>query len=270
MRPTILTIVATAFCVLAAAATARLKSAELPENPFRAGDYAALRKQLRAFYPDECHGKCKDPAFEESDRAIRADLRAYAAANPDYDALDLRRESYRSMRKHFKPFLFSENPFYFEAGVNGGWVMNIMPAREVNSLCRRFYREKGLVPDEAFARQRARNSQRYLLCCGPFVDDMHHIPAFHTVFTKGFKGVREDAAAALEKCPKDDPLGKKELETALEGLDTIHAIQLKFAEEAERRLAEGGRTERERKWLKRIAESARRCPWELELPLVHA
>jgi len=34
------------------------------------------------------------------------------------------------------------------------------------------------------------------LCCGPFVDDMHHVPAFHTVFTKGFKGVREETAAA--------------------------------------------------------------------------
>ena len=33
------------------------------------------------------------------------------------------------MRKHFHPFLFAESPFYFEAGVNGGWVMGIMPAR---------------------------------------------------------------------------------------------------------------------------------------------
>ena len=202
---------------------------------------AAEPEELRAFYPDECHGKCKHPAFDASDRAIRADLRAYAAAHPDYDALDIRRESYRAMRKHFHPFLFSESPFYFEAGVNGGWVMGIMPAREVNNLCRRFYREKGLVPDEAFARQRERNRQRYSLCCGPLVDDMHHVPAFHTVFTKGFKGVREETAAALAVCPKDDPLGRKELETALEGLDTIHALQLKFAEAAEKRLAEGGR-----------------------------
>ena len=244
-------------------ASAALDAAEpASANPFRAADYAALRKELRAFYPDECHGKCKHPAFDASDRAIRADLRAYAAAHPDYDALDIRRESYRAMRKHFHPFLFSESPFYFEAGVNGGWVMGIMPAREVNNLCRRFYREKGLVPDEAFARQRERHRQRYSLCCGPLVDDMHHVPAFHTVFTKGFKGVREETAAALAACPKGDPLGRKELETALEGLDTIHALQLKFAEEAERRLAESGRSERERKWLERIAESARRCPWE--------
>ena len=83
-------------------ASAALDAAEpASANPFRAADYAALRKELRAFYPDECHGKCKHPAFDASDRAIRADLRADAAAHPDYDALDMRRESCRAMRKHF-------------------------------------------------------------------------------------------------------------------------------------------------------------------------
>ena len=245
-----------------AAGTVHLNAAESSANPFRAEDYTALRKQLRAFYPDECHGKCKDSAFDSSDRAIRTDLRVYATAHPDYDALDIRRECYRAMRKYFHPFLFSESPFYFEAGVNGGWVMGLNPAREVNELCRRFYREKALVPSDALSRLRERGRQSYLLCCGLLVDDMHHVPAFHTVFTKGFKGVREDAAAALAACPADDPLGRKELETALEGLDTIHAIQLKFADAAEKRLKESGRSIRERKWLKRIVESARRCPWE--------
>ena len=243
-----------------------MRNEEPPSIPFRAEDYTALRAQLRAFYPDECHGKCKDPAFDVSDAAIRAEVTAYADAHPDYDALDLRRECYRAMRRHFRPFLFSESPFYFEAGVNGGWVMGINPSRVVNSLCAKFYKEKGLVPDEAFRVKGERNRQRYSLCCGPFVDDMHHIPAFHTVFAKGFKGVRDATAAALAACPADDPLGRKELETALEGLDAIHDLQLAFADAAERRLAEcgraGARPSRERKWLERIAKSARRCPWE--------
>ena len=29
-----------------------------------------------------------------------------------------------------------ESPFYFESGVNGGWIMEKMPTREVNALCR--------------------------------------------------------------------------------------------------------------------------------------
>ena len=233
-------------------------------SSFRAEDYAAMRRELRAFYPDECHDRCKDPAFDASDAAIRAEVRAYAAAHPDYDALDLRRECYRAMRRHFKPFLFSESPFYFEAGINGGWIMDKAPAREVNRLCSKFYKEKGLVPDEAFRLKCERHRQRYSLCCGPFVDDMHHLPTFHTIFTKGFRGVREDTVAALATCPADDPLGRKELETALEGLDAIHDLQLAFADEAEKRLASLGAsaTEREAKWLLRIVESARRCPWE--------
>ena len=45
----------------------------------RAADYAALRKQLRAFHPDECHDRCKDPAYVVAEKAIHADLDAYAA-----------------------------------------------------------------------------------------------------------------------------------------------------------------------------------------------
>ena len=42
----------------AAAGTARAENA--PANPFRADDYAELRKVLRAFYPNECHGALAD------------------------------------------------------------------------------------------------------------------------------------------------------------------------------------------------------------------
>ena len=51
MRSIILTIGAAAFCVLGAAVAERLKAAEPPENPFRAGGYAALRMQLRGVLP---------------------------------------------------------------------------------------------------------------------------------------------------------------------------------------------------------------------------
>ena len=213
---------------------------------------AEFRRELRAFYPDwgqGDHDVVKDLRQAESYAKIEADLAAYCAAHPDYDALDLRQESYRSMQRHFVSFLFKESPFYFEAGVNGGWGGK-RPARLVNRLCERFYRERNLVPQEAFDLLRARSDENLTLCCGPFVDDMHHVPPMRRVLKLGFGGIRAEVAAALEKCPKDDPVGRKELETALLGLDTIHAIQLKFAAEAERL----GRTE--------MAESARRCPWE--------
>ena len=153
------------------AATAGLRGENVPAvTAFDPSAYAALRKQLRAFYPDECHGVVKDSRQPESEKKIAAEVRAWADAHPGFDALDIRRESYRAMTRHFVPFLFTESPFYFEAGVNGGWS-GARPARVVNAICSRFYKEKSLIPGEAFRLLRKRNGERLALCCGPFVDD---------------------------------------------------------------------------------------------------
>lgn len=224
-------------------------------------DYAALRKQLRAFYPDECHGKAKDIRQIDSVKKIQSEIIAYTKLNPNYDALDIRKKLYESMRTHFVPFIFTESPFYFEAGVNGGWA-GARPARMAWHLCSRFYREKNLIPDEAFKVFKRRNKERLTLCCGPFVDSIHHIPPARTILSKGFGGVYADVQAALKSCPSDDILGKKELQTALEGLKTLHKIQLSFADEAERRLKDPSLTEKQRNNFKMIAQSAKRCPWE--------
>ena len=243
-------------CALAATASMASVSCEF-------GDVATFRQELRAFYPDWGQGEkdvVKDPRQAESFGKIEADLTAYCAAHPDFDALDLRRECYLSMRRHFVPFLFRESPFYFEAGVNGGWGGR-RPARLVNKFCSRFYEEQNLVPKASFELLRQRQSQNLALSCGPFVDDMHHVPPMRRVLKLGFGGIRAEVAEALAKCPKNDPLGRKELETALVGLDTIHEIQLKFAAEAKARLKTAGEGA-ERQRLQRIVESAGRCPWE--------
>ena len=245
-----------------AAGAVHLNAAESSANPFRAEDYTALRKQLRAFYPDECHDRCKDSSYLIAEKDIHADLAAYVTAHPNYDALDLRQVCYRSMQKHFVPFLFTESPFYFEAGVNGGWILGKAPAREVNRLCWRFYKEQSLVPDEEFRVQSARQREALALCCGPFSDDMHHVPPLRTILAKGFGGVRAEVADALAQCPKNDPHGKKQLETALVGLDTIRAIQLKFAEKAEMILSKESLDVPSRRRMERIADCAKRCPWE--------
>ena len=231
-------------------------------------EYAALRAELRAHYPDECHGPCKPPALTNSVRAIARGIDAYVAAHPEADALDVRRVSYLEMRRHFIPVLFRNLPFYFEAGVNGGWSIwsgdAVVPSRHVNAVCSRFYEQKGLIPKaELDLLDDRMNNGRLLVCCGPFVDDQHHIPPFRAVFTRGFGGIREDVAKALADCPADDARGRKELETALVGLDTIHEIQLKFAAEAQRRLKQSNNLSIEQSNnLRRIAEAAARCPWE--------
>ncbi|MBQ0033443.1 MAG: hypothetical protein KBT68_11685 [bacterium] len=230
---------------------------------FKADDYAAFRRELRAFYPDWGQGEhdvVKDPRQAKSYEAIKRELSAWCAAHPGYDALDVRRECYLAMRRHFVPFLFGESPFYFEAGVNGGWG-GMRPARLVNELCWRFYNEQNLVPKESFELLKQRQRNNLALSCGPFVDDMHHVPPMRRVLKLGFGGIRAEVADALAKCPKEDALGRKELETALVGLDTIHEIQLSFAEAAKEKVKGLGEGEG-RKRLRRIADAAQRCPWE--------
>ena len=177
---------------LASIAAARAFAGDAAANPFRASDYEALRKQLRAFYPPDGQGDKmtpQDPRALASYKRVEADLTAWCAAHPGYDALDVRRECYLAMRKHFVPFVFAESPFYFEAGVNGGWC-GARPGRLVNRLCSKFYKEQSLVPDEEFRVQGARQREALALCCGPFSDDMHHVPPFRTILAKGFGGVR--------------------------------------------------------------------------------
>jgi len=228
-------------------------------------EYRPLRHELRAFHPRECHERPKAADVTNSFERIWADAQAWSAAHPGHTAREMRRAVYALERAHFTPVLFDESPFYFEAGINGGYFRGRsgtpQPGRCTQRLCARFYREKDLVPEAAFKRLAARCQHHFAICCGAFVDEVHDLPPFHAVFTKGFKGVRAAAAAALAACPAADAEGRAELEAMIDGLDTIHTLQLKFADEAERRLAAGaqGRTAA---FLRRIAVSARRCPWE--------
>ena len=57
---------------------------------FAAPTYQEFRRELRAFYPDECHGDCKDPRQTNSVAAIGRELDAWAAAHPGFDALSKR------------------------------------------------------------------------------------------------------------------------------------------------------------------------------------
>ena len=68
----------------------------------------ALRKELRAFYPPGyCRLECQAPEQTNSVAEIRRELEAWCAAHPAFEALDVRRESYLAMRRHFVPFVFT-------------------------------------------------------------------------------------------------------------------------------------------------------------------
>lgn len=220
-------------------------------------EYRPFRRELRAFYPRECHEPPKSAAVTNSFATIHRLAAAWSAARPGHSALELRRQVYALEREHFVPVLFPGSPFYFEAGVNGGYHRGEargetpQPGRVTRALCDRFFRERGLVPEAAWARKDARSRHLFGLSCGAFVDEVHDLPPFHAVFTKGFGGIRREVAAALTRCPADDDEGRAELEAMVDALDTVHALQLRFHDEAVRLRRE-----------ERMVAASARCPWE--------
>lgn len=232
-------------------------------------EYRPLRRELRSFYPRECHELPRSTAVTNSFAKIHSLAADWAAANPDHTALQMRRHVYALEREYFVPVLFKESPFYFEAGINGGYHRGEakgeipQPGRVTRALCDCFYQKRGLVPDAAWERKRARSRHKFGFPCGAFVDEVHDLPPFHAVFTKGFGGIRHEVAEALKNCPDGDVEGREELEAMVDALDTIHVLQLKFSAEATRMLDQSeGFTNGQLRNLRRIADSARYCPWE--------
>lgn len=231
--------------------------------------YRPFRRELRKFYPRECHEPPKCAAVTNSFAVIHALASKWAGEHPDHTALELRRVVYRLEREHFVPVIFPDSPFYFEAGINGGYNRGDaageipQPGRVTRRLCDRFFKDRHLVPDEAWARKNARSRHHFGLSCGAFVDEVHDLPPFHAVFTKGFGGLRREVSDALKTCPDDDAEGRAELEAMIDAIDTIHVLQLRFSERAGLILAQRkGLTGEQTANLRRIEQAAKRCPWE--------
>ena len=231
-------------------------------------EYWPMRRELRAFFPEFSQGYPKDPAVVAHWKDVWDELRAWVDAHPDADALDVRCENYRIIGRSFLPILFRESPFYYEACVQGGYYgpfwhdrLPPMPGYATYRLCKRFYKEKRWVPDEDFEVLAERKRQMYSFICGPFVDECHTAPPIRKILEGGFKCIKEKVKDAIAQCPQSDNEGRRYLEAMSLGLDTIHAMQLKYRDAALSRIAAGASGD-ERRRLERIAESAARCPWE--------
>ncbi len=225
---------------------------------FDPADYDALRAEMRSFYPDECHGDCKAPAIVQNYEEIARELDAWYEANPDVPVFAAKKKFYETVGEKFKPVIFRNLPFYFEGGVNGGWI-----SRNVGrNWFKKHFEERfaNTLPQQRIDRFRARNAERFSLCCGFFIDEIHHISPISTILAKGFGGVYEEARKASEACSGRSE--KQWFDAMLAGLEAVHEIQLKFAAEAERILREETLTPLQTADMKRIAEAAKTVPWE--------
>jgi len=220
--------------------------------------YVAMIEELRAFYPEERSEVCKSPLQAENYRAMVEQLDTYADAHPEASAMELRRKSYEIIGNDFIPFIFKNSPFYFEAGINGGWAQKAAIGQWVRRKCDG--KLKDLIPEDARTLFNERRKQNYILCCGCFVDEIHHMPPMTAILTKGFCGILQEAELALSRCKTTEQ--REFILTAIEGLHAIHRIQLKFAEHARQMLKDKTLTCEQHRFMTLIAEHAERSPWQ--------
>lgn len=220
-------------------------------------NYSDMIAELRAFYPDDFRLDCKSRVQIDNYQTMKQRLDAYADAHPRASALELRRKSYEVIGEDFIPFVFKNSPFYGEAGINGGWG-GLRIGNWVAQRAGHYFAEG--IPEAVQKVYNERRAQRYFLCCGNFVDSIHHTPPLTTVLQKGFVGILAEAEEALTRCRT--PEEREFVETAIAGLKAIHRIQLKFADRAAEILEQESLTEPQRTFMTMIATHARQSPWE--------
>lgn len=222
--------------------------------------YMKLRSEVREFTPDAAQGDlCKDPLVQEAFRKIEERYDEILQGDSNYNMMNMRKKYYGFLPEMIPVKLFRNSPFYFSVGINGGWAYS--PASSsflYHKWIGDFYKRE--VPPEKLRLFHERGNGKFLLCCGPYVDQVHHLPPLTRILRAGFKGVREEAVSELEKCVLSAE--REFLETAIAGLDSIHAIQLKFAAEAREKLQDPALTKEQKKFMEMAAISAEKCPWE--------
>lgn len=116
------------------------------------------------------------------------------------------------------------------------------------------FREK----DEELWNLRWRHAEELLyLVCGPYNDTSQHFDFYYRpIFETGLSGVAEKAKKELEKAETQKE--KDFLNAVCDGLSAVKKVSEKFAEKAGALLEKNPNN----KNLKRIADSAKRCPWE--------
>jgi len=220
-------------------------------------DMNPLREEVRALLPVQNYDAPRTPELNDCVQRIQTIMEDYTASHPDYDALELYRLYYSHIADEAPLYIYRNSPFYYEAGINGGWYVN-RPAWVMRKYTQKFMLEH--IPQNVLDSQQARSAQHYYLCCGFFTDEIHHIPPLQNILAHGFGFFHDKALAQLENCQTQEE--RDFLRTAAEGLEALHKIQLRFVDIATQRLANKELTSQQVKFMGMIAESARRCPWE--------
>ncbi len=187
-----------------------------------------------------------------------AELDAFAAANPELSAVELKEETYRSILRNAKPHIAPHSPFFGEVGLKaseydgrcelslGGWLLT----RRIG-----MYEANDPVDYEHYIRG---SWVGLHLAYGPYCDYDHHSYPLTDAIRFGLKATYDKVVSAHAKC--EDENTRRFYSAAEEGLLAVKAIAEKFAGKAEEMLETESDPEVVRN-LRLIADTAKRVPW---------
>lgn len=216
-----------------------------------------MRDELKAYYWDESLKRSEDfcrACTSVLDSRYREGMSAY----------EMKALQYRTITEMLDPVLFYHVPYYYETGTMWAHCDGSHRLRGHRHAAGWTYRKnEHLYIDYDPAHWKLRCAQTdnlFYLICGSYGDEYQHFCFdLRPIFRAGLRGLYERAQAALSSAETDRE--RAFLSTMCTGLLCWKQIAEKFAEKAEKMLPDAPDDEA-RKNLLRIAETARRVPWE--------
>lgn len=216
-----------------------------------------MREELKRYYwqgtaerAERFYGECK----AELDALYRPEMSAY----------EMKALQYRVISERLEPVLFYHTPFYFETGTmwaHSDGALYLRGHRHAAAWTHAKNKHLYVEQDPAlWERRSAQGDELFYLICGAYNDETQHFNFnLRPIYKEGIKGLCEKAQAALETAR--DAEERQFLSAMCTGLLAWKRIAEKFADRAEKMLPDAP-DEESRFYLRRIAETARRVPWE--------
>lgn len=229
--------------------------------------FEQLRKELHGFYLQgdaERSRAFANKCFAILDEKYTNGMSVTAQKLLQYDVIT----------EHFEPKIFRHSPYFYETGVLTSLSDGARDAKghgfvQANGWV--FSRNQHLFieQDEAlYQRRRAHMREKLYLICGPYNDTEQHFNFNCRPFLEtGARGIYERAQAEIANAETAEE--REFFQSVCHGMRTLRRMAERFSEAAGEMLL----TERDggvRKNLARIAETAKRIPWEAPQSLYEA
>ncbi|MBR7132607.1 MAG: hypothetical protein IKD04_03660 [Clostridia bacterium] len=213
-------------------------------------DFADLRLELSQFYSQKCDflaEQCKKECDTYLNDNIPESISAFA----------MKGEQYRVIAERVVPTLFDSCDFYYEVCGNASYEVPQTPGMWTYYHNEAKYIElnKDLTEEKELC-----TSYPIYTYCGNFGDELYHF-AFENkaVIEKGFRGIYEEIKEKVKCETNQEKLAF--YNSALSGITAVKRVAERFSLLAAEK-AKTAETEEKKRRFRRIAETAKRIPWE--------